>query len=74
MKCLHAFGINRHKCKAGVSFLCQYICAATRNMWNSFIVSCSTGNLQLTVSVMHIDFEISIYTVFKEIFPVAAIK
>ena len=25
MKCLHAFGINRHKCKADVSCLCQYI-------------------------------------------------
>ena len=24
MKCLHAFGINRHKCKADVSCLCQY--------------------------------------------------
>ena len=26
MKCLHAFGINRHKCKADVSCLCQYTC------------------------------------------------
>ena len=25
MKCLHAFGINRHKSKADVSCLCQYI-------------------------------------------------
>ena len=25
IKCLYAFGINRHKCKADVSCLCQYI-------------------------------------------------
>ena len=25
LKCLHAFGINRHKCKADVSCLCQYM-------------------------------------------------
>ena len=25
MKCLHAFGINRYKCKADVSCFCQYI-------------------------------------------------
>ena len=31
MKCLHAFGINRHKCKADVSCLFQY-----RSLWPIF--------------------------------------
>ena len=44
-------------------------------MWTSLIASCSARNLQLQVSVIHIDFEKkAMHTVLQEIFPAAVIK
>ena len=44
-----------------------------RDMWTSLIASCSARNLQLQVSVIHIDFEKTMHTVLQEIFPAAFI-
>ena len=45
-----------------------------RDMWTSLIASCSTRNLQLQLSVIHIEFEKTMHTVLQEIFPAAVIK
>ena len=45
-----------------------------RNMWNPLIASFSSSNLQLNLSVIYVDFEISMHTVLKEFFPTTKIK